>query len=258
MEMDALQTQLKRLALACLLLCAGIPAVAQTVTIQRVSMDNAKYGNDANPAVKELMDHYGPQLHEKMEAVVAYTVEPLERYQPESPLSNMAADALLEIARRKYGMDKVDFSLTNFGGIRTDLPKGNIKLYDVYSVFPFENTMVIVELPGKQVKQLFDSFAKRHPEVLGGVKLRIDDHKITELLINGKPLDENRVYNVATIDFLLSGGDNVTALKDNNHVEESGITIRDVILEYMKTFQDHGEPLPSRKDGRVIVNNPER
>ncbi len=257
MEMDALQKQLKGIGLACLLLCVAPGAAAQTVTVRRVSMDTTLYASGAAAGVKELVDTYSPQMRQKMSAVVAYTVEEMDRNQPESPLSNLAADALLAIARRHYGMDRVDFSLTNFGGIRADLPKGDITLYDVYSVFPFDNSLVLVDLPGTQVKELFTAFAKGRPEALAGVTFAIDNHTIASLTIDGKPLDENRVYHLATIDFLLDGGDKMTALKQNSGVDYSGITLRDVVLEYMKTFYEHSEPLPSRRDGRVTVNNPQ-
>ncbi|MBV6455190.1 MAG: hypothetical protein LMBGKNDO_00051 [Bacteroidales bacterium] len=258
MEMDALQKRLIRIVfLSALLLIARMTtSLAQTINATRVLMDTSAYQAKASKAVKQIIDTYSPELNRKMGEVVGYTTMAMDSYPPESPLSNMAADALLAIAKRHYGLDKVDFALTNFGGIRTSFPKGDLSLYYVYAAFPFENSLVLVALKGTQVKALFEIFARSHAEALAGVRFRADNRKITKLLINGLPLDEDRVYYLATIDFLLSGGDRMTALRENLGVDYSGITLRDVILEYIGVFTKNGEPIPARKDGRVVINNP--
>ncbi|HHV04552.1 MAG: 5'-nucleotidase C-terminal domain-containing protein [Bacteroidales bacterium] len=255
--MDAVQKRISRFFLCVILiLTAGVViSPAQTIKATRVLMDTSVYQQKASPAVRKIMQKYAPELNRKMNQVVGYTTVSMDSYPPESPLSNMAADALLSIARRHYGIDQVDFAMTNFGGIRSSFPKGDLTLYYIYSAFPFENALVLVTLKGSQVRELFEFFAQTRVEALAGVRLKIDDHKITELLINGQPLQEHRTYRLATIDFLLTGGDRMTSLKNNLGVDYSGITLRDVILEYIGVFTKNGEPVPARKDGRVVINN---
>jgi len=113
---------------------------------------------------------------------------------------------------------------------------------------------VLISMKGSQVRELFNAFARTRVEVLGGVSLKINNRSVTELLINGKPLDDKKIYRIATIDFLLSGGDKVSALKDNLKVNFSGITVRDVILRYIDVFTRNGEPIPAKTDGRVTVD----
>lgn len=258
MEMDALQKRLIKIVFSsALLLIAGMTSsTAQTIKPIRVLMDTSAYQTKASAAVKSIINAYSPELNRKMSQVVGYTTVAMDSYAPESPLSNMAADALLAIARRHYGLDRVDFAMTNFGGIRTSFPKGDLTLYYVYAAFPFENSLVLVALKGHQVRALFEFFARSRTEALAGVRLRIDNRIITELLINGKPLDDERTYYLATIDFLLTGGDRMTALRENVGVDYSGITLRDVILQYINVFTKNGEPIPAKKDGRVVINNP--
>lgn len=257
--MDALQKRLRRSSLVFFLMMTASLVVlpAQTIKATRMLMDTSVYQQKASPAVKKIMQQYAPEVNRRMNKVVGYTTVAMDSYPPESPLSNMAADALLAIARRYYGMDRVDFAMTNFGGIRTSFPKGDLTLYYVYSAFPFDNSLVLVSLKGSQVKELFELFAQRRVEALAGVRLKIYDHKITELLINGLPLETERIYHLATIDFLLTGGDRMTILKNNLGVDYSGITIRDAILEYIGVFTKNGEPVPARIDGRVVINNPD-
>ena len=61
----------------------------------------------------------------------------------------------------------------------------------------------------------------------------------------------SKIYRIATIDFLLSGGDNVVALKDAVKVEETGLLIRDAIIEKIASFSASGAKVTARIDGRV-------
>jgi 2',3'-cyclic-nucleotide 2'-phosphodiesterase (5'-nucleotidase family) len=258
MEMDAIQKRLIQGVFLFLLITAGsVTTGAQTIKAYRVLMDTTEYQNKASAPIREIINTYSPELNKKMNQVVGYTTTEMRSYYPESPLSNLAGDALLAIARRHYGLDNVDFALTNFGGIRTSFPKGDLTLYYVYAAFPFENSLVLVSLKGSRVRELFESFAAHRVEVLSGVSLKIDDHRITQLLINGEPLDNERIYHIASIDFLLQGGDRMTMLKNNLGVDYSGLTLRDVILQYINVFTTNGEPIPARTDRRVVINNPQ-
>ncbi|MFA5443570.1 MAG: 5'-nucleotidase [Bacteroidales bacterium] len=257
MEMDAIQKRLIHFfVLVLFLTTGGVILQAQTIKAYRVLMDTTEYQSKSSASVREIINTYSPELNRKMNQVVGYTTTEMRSYYPESPLSNLAGDALLAIARRHYGLDNVDFALTNFGGIRTSFPKGDLTLYYVYAAFPFENSLVLVSLKGSRVRELFESFAAHRVEVLSGVSLKIDDHRITQLLVNGEPLDEERVYHIATIDFLLQGGDRMTMFKNNLGVDYSGLTLRDVILQYINVFTKNGEPIPARTDKRVVINNP--
>ena len=218
----------------------------------RILMDST-FNHPEEPVVKAIIGKYKPSLDSKMQEVIGVSEREMRSSRPESLLSNFAVDALQEFAGSKSDRP-VDFALTNFGGIRASLPGGNVRLYDVFSIFPFENYVVILDMEGKSVRKLFESFARNRVEAFSdNVRLIIDeeDGEIEELLINGSKLDEKRVYRVATIDFLLSGGDNVVALKDAIAVEETGALIRDAIIEKIKKQTERGEKITSSITGRV-------
>ena len=210
---------------------------------------------DAAPPTKtaRLMANYRPELEKKMMAVVGFAPKEMRSFRPESPLSNFAADALLTVAQR-YVKGPVDFSLTNFGGLRASFPKGDVRLYDIYAVFPFENTLVILELEGKDVWELFANFARRDRiEAVGNVQVDIENKTIRNLWIAGQPFDMNKRYTVATIDFLLGGGDSVLALKNAVTVEDTGLLIRDVVLQYIAIMKEGGKDISTPIDGRVKI-----
>jgi len=205
--------------------------------------------------VSQLMARYRPEMERRMMTVLGHAPREMRAFRPESPLSNFAADALLAVANQ-ISQEPVDFSLTNFGGLRASFPKGEVRLYDVYAVFPFENTLVILEMEGKDVAALFHTFAQRNRmEAIANVKIEIENGKVQNLWIANAPFDPDRRYRVATIDFLLGGGDSVSALKNAVEVQETGITIRDAVVQYISMLQSDGKEITTSIEGRVKMVN---
>jgi 2',3'-cyclic-nucleotide 2'-phosphodiesterase (5'-nucleotidase family) len=188
-----------------------------------------------------------------MQQVIGVSEHEMRSGRPESLLSNFAADAMLEYGR-KVSSREVDFSLTNFGGLRASLPKGEVKRYDLFSIFPFENYIVVLDLPGTAVRELFESFAKNRVEAFShNIKLEITDNQLKDVLLEGEQIDPYRTYRVVTIDFLMGGGDNLVALKSATDVEYTGVLLRDAILEIIESRTKAGEKLTSSITKRVVA-----
>ena len=85
--------------------------------------------------------------------VIGHASMKLEKYVPESPLMNFAADALLQTARECTGQH-IDIAITNKGGLRSNINAGTVTFGDIYNVFPFENTLALLTLNGAQLMQL--------------------------------------------------------------------------------------------------------
>lgn len=220
----------------------------------RILMDST-FNKPEEPVVKGIIEFYKPEMDMIMQEVVGQSEIEMRSSRPESLLSNFAVDALLEFAQ-KHSSKKVDFSLTNFGGIRAALPAGNIRRYDVFSIFPFENYVVILDVTGTTVRKLFESFAKNRVETMSyNVKLEIKGGELKEALIDGVQIDDTKTYRIATIDFLMSGGDNVIALKEAISVEQTGGLIRDAIFEKIADLKKRGEKIRSSITNRVEIEN---
>ena len=71
--------------------------------------------------------------------------------------------------------------------------------------------------------------------------------------IDGEPLDDEMVYGLATNSFLLNGGDGLYLASDALLVQDLGLLVNDVVLEYIKAETAAGRPLSGRKDGRVTI-----
>ena len=177
------------------------------------------------------------------------------RTDPDLPLGNLFADAL-----RAYGSElfkvPMDFSVTNFGGIRVPMPKGAVTMEDISSMFPFKNYVCYVKMKGSALTELFEQLAGTKAfQATSGATIRVKDHKLVSALVGGEPIDPNRIYNVATIDFLLDGGDklNIGALAED--VTLSTVLLKEVILWYVKGKEAKGEIIEAKADGRVIMED---
>ncbi len=201
---------------------------------------------DAQPAMARVKD------------VIGYSPAVMEAYFPESALSNWFVDVLMAKVEKLSGK-KVDIGIANFGGIRVDMPQGDIILDDMLSMFPFKNQLVYVEHTGKEIRNILESMAAGRFQVLGGVRVVADGGKLVSAEIGGEPIDDDRIYGLATISFLLSGGDGLTLEQNARSVTVyNDVDVIDAILEHVYAETAAGRPIEYKADGRVVVKNMKR
>ncbi len=191
----------------------------------------------------------------RVKDVIGYSTEAMVASYPESALSNWFVDLLMAKVEKLAGK-KVDVGVTNFGGIRIDMPQGDIILDDMLSMFPFKNQLVYVEQTGKQIRNILEGMAADRFQVLGGVRVVVEDGKLVSAEIDGKPIDDEKVYGLATITFLLGGGDGLAL--EHNAVSVTvfdDVDIIDAVLEYVYAETAAGRPIEYRTDGRVKIIN---
>ena len=155
------------------------------------------------------------------------------------------------IAEKSTG-EKVDVGLMNFGGIRTSLPKGAVRVYDIFSIFPFDNYLVTFDINGSDLHRFLNQMiSRRRVEALSGVEMVITGNKADKLLVGGASIDEDKIYKFATINFLMDGGDGVVLSDVAFNRKDTGIWIRDAICEYLRDQMARGEKIDLHPDGRV-------
>lgn len=262
------------------LLFAGCVACAQTYTWTQVPMDGSRVGATI-PTAENVREALGSvengvytapngrtytgmvadvasimlEAQQEMAPVkeyLGYASEDMICTYPESALSNMLADCIKSSAEEVFGR-KVDVSMINFGGIRVDLYKGNIIMDDIMSMLPFKNYLCYVALKGSDLRAMFEKMASTRVQVFGGVRLTIKDRKLEEVLIGGEPLDDERVYGLATVDFLLNGGDDIFAARNARELIISEVLVRDTVLPYIRSLTARGKPVCYSIDGRVKI-----
>ena len=191
----------------------------------------------------------------RVKDVIGYSPRSMTVTYPECALSDWFVDILMARTEKLSGK-KVDIGVANFGGIRIDMPEGDIILDDMLSMFPFKNQLVYVEHTGKQVRSILEEMAAGRFQVLGGVRVVAEDGKLVEALIGGEPIDDEKVYGMATISFLLSGGDGLSLGNDALSVTVfENEDIIDAVLEYVHGETAAGRPIEYEADGRVVVKD---
>jgi 2',3'-cyclic-nucleotide 2'-phosphodiesterase (5'-nucleotidase family) len=191
----------------------------------------------------------------RVKDVIGYSTRAMSATYPESALSNWFIDILIRKTEQLSGK-KVHIGITNFGGIRVDMPQGDIILDDMLSMFPFKNYLAYVEHTGKQIRTILEGMAADRFQVLGGVKVVADGGKLVSVEIDGEPLDDEKVYGMATISFLLSGGDGLSLGNDALSVTVfENEDIIDAVLEYVHGETAAGRPIEYEADGRVVVKD---
>ncbi|MBQ3444084.1 MAG: bifunctional metallophosphatase/5'-nucleotidase [Selenomonadaceae bacterium] len=154
----------------------------------------------------------------------------------ESELGNLTADAFRWAA-------KSDIAIINGGGLRADLPKGDVRKRDIMAIFPFGNTLRVAEVKGSVIRAMIEHSVEYYPASFGGfldvsgLTFSYDPtqpakHRVKEILIGGKSLDENKNYTIALADFQTMGGDDYTMLKGAKIVGELG-TFEEIFADYL-------------------------
>ena len=154
----------------------------------------------------------------------------------ESELGNLCADSI------KW-RTLADIAVVNGGGLRNDLPAGVVTRGSIMSIFPFGNTIQVAEISGKKIREMLEHSVFAYPASFGGfldvsgMTFAFDPtkpvgQKVSDIQINGQPLDEGKIYKIASNDFLFVGGDDYDMLKDLKIIGEYE-TCEEVLADYL-------------------------
>ena len=252
---------MKRLFGLILILCS-ISLAAQEYSWESEDMDGSRTAalekgeiklkkNSAAAKTIALVEAAQPAMA-RVKEVIGHSTEALSKSYPQSKLSNWTVDTIMEKVASLSGK-KVDVGFANFGGIRVDMPQGDILLDDILSMFPFKNNLVYIEHKGSTLRGIFEWMASTRVQPIGGVEMVVQDGKLESLLIGGEPLDDDKVYVVATNSFLLYGGDGFFLAKDAVDMKIYDELVLDAMLESIRKFTAQGRPFEYKLDSRVII-----
>ena len=221
----------------------------------RILIDST-YDTAADEAVADFMKPYKRQVDSIMSPVVGISAEYMAADRPESNLSNLLTDILVW-AGKDYG-ERPDFAVYNIGGMRSAFAKGEVTYGDVLDVAPFENKICFVTLTGAKVKELFAQIAAAGGEgVSHGVELVITkDGRLKSARLDGREIDPEARYRIATLDFVAQGNDNMTAFKsatDVNSPAGKDNNVRFIIMKYMQEKMKQGMSVSSKTEGRIKI-----
>lgn len=243
-----------------LALILGFLSCNEAITTESTDSQRLKIDNNlkSNSEIDSVIRPYRIRLEASMNEVLSYSDNEYKKTEGalNTAIGNLMADAVFEqsspIFKKRYNLD-LDLVLLNHGGIRAPLPKGPIFTKTAFNIMPFENKVVVAQLKGNVVMELVDYLikAKRaHP--ISGMTLHITKNgKVKKPEIQGKTIDLNKIYNVATSDYLFNGGDRMEFFKKNKTVFDLDYKIRAILIDYFSA-QDTLNP---KRDQRFIYTN---
>lgn len=227
------------------------PALGELSDSVYVAPNGAVFTDGVTPAAASLLIGAQPGMRH-LKQVVGHSTSMMKKGKPEGVLTNWAADALV-IGAGKIFKKKIDVGILNSGGIRIDMPEGDVMFDDINSMFPFKNYVSLVTLKGADLRVIFEQMAAGKFEAVSGVRIEAADGKLTSVMVGGKSLDDNAIYRLATIDFLLDGGDGYSLAKNALDLDISDVRMGDCMIDYVRSLTADGKNIESSLDGRVIV-----
>ena len=239
------------------LLAAALCSCTQKEQTLRIEAGNIKVTAIENKSgaaeVRAILERNKAYVDSIKSPVLGEAAVALEKYIPESPLMNFAADALMEMAQL-HSEQKIDIAITNKGGLRSNIAAGTVTFGDVYNVFTFENRLALLTLTGEQLTLLCKEIAKVGGEAISGMRLEITkDGKLVDATVNGKTIEPQATYRIATLDYLAQGNDNLTTLAQGTDLEVTKLLLRDLMVEYIKKETANGRKISAACDGRITV-----
>ncbi|ELY2809442.1 bifunctional UDP-sugar hydrolase/5'-nucleotidase UshA [Cronobacter sakazakii] len=147
-----------------------------------------------------------------------------------------------------------DFAVMSGGGIRDSIEGGDITYKDVLKVQPFGNTLVYVDMTGKEVLEYLTAVAQKKPDSgaypqFANVSFTASGGTLNDVKIKGEPVDPAKTYRMATLSFNATGGDGYPPIDKKPGYVNTGFVDAEVLKQYIQqsspldvnTFEPKGE-----------------
>ena len=202
-------------------------------------------------AMNEWLDHYRHGVDSIMNNPVATSARFMKN--SSAAAQNWVSDAAMEIIKDLSGIKNIDCAIMNKGGIRCDMPKGTVTEGIIGSMFPFDNRFVVLEMPGAELIESVKLMCGRGGDAVSK-ELRATynkDGKVVKATVNGKKIDPNKTYIVATIDYLANGGDYMTPMTRCKRLFVDTQKYGNHILKYVKQLEAKGKKIDAKDEVRI-------
>lgn len=212
---------------------------------------DSRLDSRSDGSVEALLKPYRAGVDSLMERGVGRTA--VELPQASDALLNFCTDFIL--TRGRELAPDVDFAMLNRGGIRRGLPKGKITEGEIITMLPFNNRVQVINIKGSDILPALLQMARIGGSgISDGVRATYEpwskekDAALVSVTVDGRPLDPDRTYRVATIDYMANGGDYMPTLANHTQVASSPEEVYKDLIAYL---EDHPKlrinPSPERR-----------
>ena len=181
----------------------------------------------------------------------------------ETNLGDLITDSMLWSVQKNGSLEVPDenvIAITNGGGIRAWIHRGDVTMNDIHTVLPFGNTIAVVYVTGAELLEALEASTYCTPGTIGGFpqvagfKYTINTAKafdqgdqypdstyyapasirrVTINEINGQAFDPAATYAVVTNNFCAGGGDTYYRFKDASAQFDTSIPLDEALMEYI-------------------------
>ena len=220
--------------------------------------------------MSEKIDAAVSELDEKLTEVVAKSAVDLTIFDPEAKDAEGNPIRIIRVAETNLGdlcadaykdQSGADIAFVNGGGIRTNIPAGDITLGDILKVHPFGNSMCVIEVTGQQILDALEWGAHAVPGENGGflqvagltyeIHTYIDsscvqdentlftgvdgEYRVKNVMVGGEPLDLDKTYTLASHNYMLKDqGDGYTMFEGCNILQDEVKLDNQVLIDYIR------------------------
>ena len=208
-----------------------------------------------DPEIAKLVDERRADGEKYTSRIVGRTTEPLTNVREETAFGNLITDAFVEYGRQQGW--KTDVAFYNMAGVRASFSVGELTFGQLYEALPFSNTVVNVDLLGADLAAIIDRAACVSGRLhMAGVVVAFHfdggaPNCVKSITVGGAPIATTRSYHVATIDYLLLGGDGHTGFAKGTNVIYGDVEV-DAVAAYITAHS----PVSPKVEGRLASQQP--
>lgn len=242
------------LSLAFAVACARPSPEPAAPILENRQIDVASVEPDAEMIA--MLEPYAVEVAPLKAAIGRASVE-MRSTRSDGALGSWVADIVRSAAAEATGSE-IHGAFVNGGGIRQNLPEGEITSFTIMEILPFDNRLVVFEIDGARVDELAEALAGRWAYFpISGMRMT-QENGAAKLLIGGEAVDSSKTYRIATVDYLATGGDNLALLKSFPAPHNTGVIIRDAAVAQIKKLTADNRTVDPPADANRYVKEEEQ
>lgn len=173
----------------------------------------------------------------------------------ESTLGNLVSDVM------RGSFEGADFAFITPSLIKGNIPKGDIRVRDIYGVIPKDEDVVLLEMTGKDVILVLEHGATFFFGMVqvSGLKFQYDNYRflydrvLFATTSNGENIEPDKTYKVVTTESMRRGLDGYAAFSSGKILQYSELSLREHLFNYIEIETQRGRTIDREIEGRIIL-----
>jgi 2',3'-cyclic-nucleotide 2'-phosphodiesterase (5'-nucleotidase family) len=247
--------------------CEATPAKPSASTPVKIGVRSGQNNIDssipADDAVEKMLEPYSGKVR-----ALSNVIGQLDGTLKKEPvgagsLGQFVTNGIRTFAKTKLGKP-IALTIMNAGGLRkNEIAAGEVRAMDIFELLPFENVLVAVDVRGADLLKVLPAVV-RDAQAGARIQYKWNDQNRPEFISakllneNGQEeeIDPNKIYTILAFDYLLRVGGAYAVLKEAKTTTPLNVTLRDAMMEYVKSETAAGRKLRSRVDDRYVQVGP--